>query len=426
MGVSAVRRYGLSTSFSVLAAVALITVAGCAKEAQSQLLPANAPLALVRGHNTSAVESVIYSFAGGSGSTADGVNPRAGLLSVDGTLYGTTFVGGDYRGEHPHGFGTVFSVTPYGTETVLYRFVRPGRYPYAGLIGVDGTLYGTTEEGEKGNEGTLFKIATSGAETVLHRFGRGADGAGPRAAMIDVKGTLYGTTEAGGGIGCNGYGCGTVFSITPSGEETVLHSFGSGEGAVPFGGLVNVKGTLYGTTYYGNASGVYGTVFAIAPSGKQTVLHGFKGSPSDGAEPWAGLVNVNGTLYGTTSVGGANSCRSSNQGCGTVFSITPSGMETVLYSFKGGMSDGGVPEAGLLNVNGTMYGTTYNGGLYGGGTVFSITPAGSETVIHSFNRPGSGDGAAPQADLIDVNGTLYGTTVGGGEYGDGTVFSLSP
>ncbi|HLY03089.1 MAG TPA: choice-of-anchor tandem repeat GloVer-containing protein [Candidatus Cybelea sp.] len=382
----------------------------------------------MREHAASAVENVIYSFAGGSGSMADGENPRAGLVIVDDTLYGTTFVGGDCRHKYNcHGSGTVFSVTPYGTETVLHRFSldRNGRYPYAGLTVVDGTLYGTTEEGGKGNAGTVFKIAASGAITVLHRFvPGGADAAGPRADMIDVNGTLYGTTGAGGGIGCDDYGCGTVFSITPSGKEKVIHSFGgSGDGKAPFAGLLNVDGTLYGTTSDGNASGFYGTVFAVTPSGKETVIHAFKEGAGDGEDPWAGLINVSGTLYGTTVNGGA-SCRSSNNGCGTVFSITPSGKEKVLYSFKGGTSDGVEPEAGLLNVDGTLYGTTAGGGTNSRGTVFSITLSGVETVLHSFGA--SGDGANPEAGLINVNGTLYGTTVKGGTDNDGTVFSLTP
>jgi uncharacterized repeat protein (TIGR03803 family) len=296
------------------------------------------------------------------------------------------------------------------------------------LINVDGTLYGTTTYGGTSkNDGTVYSITPSGGETVLHRFGGGADGAGPLGALTDVNGTLYGTTQSGGGVGCGSYGCGTVFSITASGKETVLHSFGgsgSGDGADPFAGLVNVNSTLYGTTYDGNGSGVYGTVFAVTLSGKETILHGFTGSPSDGAEPWAGLVSINGTLYGTTSVGGANSRRSSTQGWGTVFSITPSGGETVIHNFNG--TDGGEPRASLLNVNGTIYGTTYAGGVSGRGTVFSLTSSGGETVIHSFGA--SGDGWLPQADLINVNGTLYGTTTYGGVHCKtcGTVYSITP
>lgn len=383
-------------------------------------------LAAVRVHKASAVESVIYSFRGGSGSMADGANPRAGLVNLNGTLYGTTWEGGDYSKRFDfYGFGTVFSVTPNGTETVLHRFVGlDGRYPAARLIGVDGTFYGTTEGGGGRGKGTAFSITPYGMETVLHHFGGVSDGANPQARLTDVHGTLYGTTVAGGSSECDGSGCGTVFSITTSARETVIHRFGKGEGGVdPLAGLLKVNGTLYGTTYYGNASGVYGTVFKMTSSGKETVLHAFKGGPKDGAEPWGDLINVNGTLYGTTSKGGVSSyC---DGGCGTVFSITPSGKEKVLYSFKGGASDGEYPEASLLNVNGTLYGTTYAGGTHSSGTVFSITTSGAYTVIYNFGAT-SGDGVTPEAGLINVNGTLYGTTFSGGEYVHyGTVYSLT-
>ena len=155
------------------------------------------------------------------------------------------------------------------------------------------------------------------------------------------------------------------------------------------------------------------------------MLHSFGPYGSeDGVYPTAGLIDVNGTLYGTTGGGGA-SCSSSG-GCGTVFSVTTSGKETVLYSFAG-EPDGEFPVAGLLNVKGTLYGTTADGGARcsprGCGTVFAITLSGAETVLHTFRRI---DGEYPAASLIDVNGTLYGTTVYGGADGGGTVFSLSP
>ncbi len=360
---------------------------------------------------------------------ADGANPRAALVNLNGTLYGTTEAGGYYSTKfHRHGFGTVFSVTPYGKETVLHRFVgHDGRYPFAGLIAIDGTLYGTAEGGGRRGQGTVFSITPYGTETVLHQFDPvDEDGSGPEAGLTDVDGTLYGTTSAGGAGGCDGYGCGTVFSITMSGKETVIHSFGvKGEGAVPFAGLARVNGVLYGTTYSGLYSGVYGTVFKITPSGKETVLHAFTGGPKDGAEPWADLINVNGTLYGTTSTGGAHGKSNGycNEGCGTVFSITPSGKEKVLYLFKGYPSDGAYPVARLLNVDGILYGTTSGGGAHSRGTIFSVTTSGAETVLHSFNGL---DGGSPQAGLINVNGTLYGTTFyGGGSYGQGTVYSLT-
>jgi uncharacterized repeat protein (TIGR03803 family) len=310
-------------------------------------------------------ETVLHSFAG----SGDGKYPDAGLITVKGTLYGTTSDGGGSGCYNGTGCGTVFSITSSGTETVLHSFpYGDGSQPEAGLINVKGTLYGTTHNGGANNVGTVFSITTSGTETVLYSFKGGTgDGDYPAAALLNVKGTLYGTTYAGGTSGnCSG-GCGTVFKITTSGTETVLHSFAGGKhGIYPDAGLINVNGTLYGTTSFGGASGD-GTVFSITPSGKETVLHSFGASAGDGTNPYAGLINVKGTLYGTTVDGGANDA-------GTVFKITPSGKETVLYSFGLGSGDGNEPEAGLLNVSGTLYGTTFEGGANNDGTVFSLSP----------------------------------------------------
>jgi uncharacterized repeat protein (TIGR03803 family) len=155
------------------------------------------------------------------------------------------------------------------------------------------------------------------------------------------------------------------------------------------------------------------------------VLYSFKGGSADGEDPLAGLTNVNGMLYGTTYEGGANRCGSSGQKCGTVFTLAPSGTESVLHSFGAG-TDGAEPEAGLTNVNGTLYGTTSAGGVrcrHGGcGTIFAITISGTETVLHSF---GAGtDGMAPAGDLLNITGTLYSTTRDGGKNDLGTVFSI--
>jgi uncharacterized repeat protein (TIGR03803 family) len=287
-----------------------------------------------------------------------------------------------------------------------------------------GTFYGTTigggDRGSCGSSsycGTVFAITPSGKETVLHNFSAGADGAEPDADLISVKSTLYSTTLLGGAT--DG---GTVFAITTSGKERVLHSFGAkGDGVLPRAGLTDLNGTLYGTTETGGSGGCgsaggCGTVFAITTSGKETVLHNFLGG-TDGAAPLDDLIDVNGTLYGTTGGGGTSNA-------GTVFSIKPSGKEAVLYSFKGGKTDGAHPWAGLTNVNGTLYGSTVNGGASADGTVFSITLSGKETVLHSFAR--YEDGQYPYADLLDDDGTLYGTTAYGGVYGYGTVFTLKP
>jgi uncharacterized repeat protein (TIGR03803 family) len=256
--------------------------------------------------------------------------------------------------------------------------------------------------GDSMHHKTSAKQATGIVETVIYSFRNEGEKHGnePRAGLLNVNGTLYGTTYLGGNGGRrhrHGAGtafsrcCGTVFSVTPSGSETDLQKFGkNGDGKYPYASdLIDVDGTLYGTTRDGGTR--HGTVFAITPSGSETV-------------------------YGTTSGGGA-------YGRGTVFSITPSGTETLVHSF-GASGDGIEPEAELIAVNGTLYGTTYLGGaiLYGG-TVFSITPSGAEAVLHSFG--GAGDGANPQADLVDINGTLYGTTVLGGAHNHGAIYSLT-
>jgi uncharacterized repeat protein (TIGR03803 family) len=370
---------------------------------------------------------VLYSFKGGN----DGRDPHAGpLINVKGTLYGTTEYGGGPCHARCYG-GTVFAITTSGSESILHSFEvgsADGKNPRAGVIDVAGTLYGTTVSGGVASCycGTVFKVTLAGAETVLHNFAGEPDGFGPEYGLLNAKGTLYGTT-ANGGTSDDG----TVFAITPAGSETVLHSFtGAPDGAHPKSALIDVDGTLYGTTFYGGANcsshGGCGTVFTITPSGAESVLYSFKGG-SDGEYPTqAPLLDVNGTLYGTTKRGGANNL-------GTVFSITTSGAETVLHSFGGG-KDGIYPYGGLIDVKGTLYGMTSNGGSvscgrrYGGipgcGTVFKTTTSGDETVLHSFGSPK--DGKYPYGGLINVKGTLYGTATAGGTHDAGIVFTLSP
>jgi uncharacterized repeat protein (TIGR03803 family) len=261
-------------------------------------------------------------------------------------------------------------------------------------------------------------------EVVLHRFKDGSDGAFPTGDLLDVGGTLYGTTARGGRTFCGlGTGCGTVYAVSTSGKhERVIRQFAHGkdgeykDGEIPSGGLTDVNGALFGTTTSGGKA-LAGTVFKIvcrAARCSETVLHSFTYHANDGLAPNGDLIDVNGTLYGTTASGGVN-------GCGTVFSITPSGHERVLYRFKGG-ADSRYPLAGLTNVSGTLYGTT-QGEPYGYGTVFKITTSGTETVLHTFSGP---DGANPEATLTNVGGKLYGTTTYGGANWLGTVFSVTP
>ena len=392
--------------------------------------PASAPLA-ARAHSSSSTYKLLYSFAG----TPDGASPLAGLIAVHGKLYGTTLNGSkNYcsascgSNDCYLGCGTVFSVDPSGAERVVYNFngnfsdAQDGSWPFAGLTELKGTLYGTTSGGGLG-DGIVYSVTTSGKESVLHRFTGGSDAQGPEATLVAVKGTLYGTSVYGGGSGCGGAGCGTVFSISPAGKESVLYSFAGGsDGARMYSGVTYFHGKLYGATLEGGAgcgSTGCGTIFELSLSGKHRVLYSFGGT-SDGAFP-NGLTAVGKTLYGTTEGGGARSS-------GTFFSISKSGKLQTLYSFQD-IPDGNLPGANLLYLNGNFYSTTVGGGTTGVGTVYEISKTGSESVLYSF--AGGNDGNAPQAPVIGFKGALYGTTYEGGgtgcsSNGCGTIFSVTP
>jgi uncharacterized repeat protein (TIGR03803 family) len=324
----------------------------------------------------------------------------------------------------------VHRVAPASSYEVLDRFDNRGKdgaLPQASLVDLNGVLYGTAYLGGSGCDGygcgTIFSVTTKGTSRVLYRFTGEPDGERPAAALINMKDKLYGTTLAGGVHLCGGGGCGTVFSVTTAGTEKVLYSFGGGpsDGATPTGNLINVNGTLYGTTQGGGAYG-HGTVFSITTTGAERVLYSFGGSP-DGATPEAGLIYVNGALYGTTEGGGGSEC---DLGCGTIFRVETTGKEKVLHSFVGG-SDGESPRCNLLNVQGTLYGTTFGGGASGYGTVFSLTTTGKETVLYSFSQ--GAEGYEPSGGLVNLKKHLYGTTAYGGLKchggGCGTIFSIT-
>ncbi|HEY6487293.1 MAG TPA: choice-of-anchor tandem repeat GloVer-containing protein [Candidatus Cybelea sp.] len=286
-------------------------------------------------------ENVIYSFKGQH--AGDGDYPQAGLIAINGVLYGTTVNGGSAKCKgYVRGCGIVFSVTTSGTEQVLHLFngdgedrKGEGRFPYAGLTAMNGLLYGTTSGGGRhsqscfGGCGTVFEMSPSGSQyRVLYRFKGGKDGVGPNASLVSVNGRLYGTTNGGGGSVCNvsGFGCGTVFEMSESGNERILHRFTHGSDGAGPDSLVAAGATLYGTTIAGGAPGCQGygcgSVFELNTSGRDyAVLHGFLGSP-DGVAPSGPLLDVNGLLYGTTASGGKKG--QCFYGCfGTVFELTP-------------------------------------------------------------------------------------------------------
>jgi uncharacterized repeat protein (TIGR03803 family) len=343
-------------------------------------------------------ESLLHLFQGGR----DSGNPWAGLtMDASGNLYGTT-TGGILAG-----FGSVFKLTadPNGGwhETVLHTFTgkRDGGSPYGPVIlDAAGNIYGMTHNGGNANSGVVFELSpVSGGswhETILHNFTGGLDGGFPEDGLaFDSAGNLYGTASAGGtSFNCGG-GCGVAFKLSPTTSgtwhETVLHDFALGaDGGLPGSHFVlDAKGNLYSTTPLGGQVNTLfcggagcGIVYELSPQAngtwKQTVLHSFTGT-TDGDEPAEGGVTLDsaGNLYGTTALGGnLNDCP--GVGCGVVYKLSPAGdgtwNETVLYNFTEGNDGGGPFSAPILDSAGNLYGTTDGGGIYGYGVVWEVTP----------------------------------------------------
>ncbi len=325
--------------------------------------------------------TTLYSFTGGS----DGASPVGDLILSGNTLYGTA------SSAYSSANGTLFAVNTDGTGfTTVYSFTAgsgphygvtnsDGATPYAPLILSGNTLYGTAFSGGSSGDGTVFAVNTDGTGlTTLHSFSGGSDGANPRAGMILSGNTLYGTADAGGGSGK-----GTVFAVNTNGTGfttvysfTALNNNTNSDGSQPVAGLILSGNTLYGTALHGGSSGD-GTVFKLDTDGTGfTILHSFTGG-SDGAEPFAGLILSGNTLYGTARFGGSS-------GNGTVFAVNTDGTGfTTLYSFSqlkpnplGGVGindDGALPYGELILSGNALYGTAYEGGSSGYGTLFSLS-----------------------------------------------------
>ena len=351
----------------------------------------------------------LHEFAG----LPDGAAPFARVIfGPDGALYGTTVEGGIFAPVYCNGgCGIVFRLTqPARTctsdscpwkEAVLYSFtdLPDGTHPYSELVfDPAGNIYGTTSDGGGGPEdgifGTVFQLSPangSWTKNIIWRFNFfQPDGISPIAGVIlDRDGKLYGTA-AGGGLRCgrnNNYSCGTVYQLTPTSDGwtlDLLYSFHNGlDGGVPVASLVRDElGNLYGTTQGADTGshGVYGrdgSVFMLSPANDGwtfNVLHTF-GAPLrrqfGGHGPRATLTrDSQGNLYGTTAASGAN-------GFGNVFKLTPLGggwLYTSVYDFTGGEDGGGTSSNVVIDATGRLYGTTGGGGLYGQGVVWQITP----------------------------------------------------
>jgi uncharacterized protein (TIGR03437 family) len=371
-------------------------------------------------------------------------DPPASLMQgTDGNFYGTT------AGFEP---GTIFKMTPTGTLTTLYTFPLPGgnvRTNYStaayGLVqGRDGNFYGTTQIGGIGTCfinnvnlgcGTVFSVTPGGSETTLYQFDGKADGGEPNPNLIQATdGNFYGTTQF-GGVGCQPVvlGCGTIFRIAPGVPLTTIYRFGATttgpgpapDGATPFGGLIQASdGNLYGTTQFGGTGGTAGmggcgynpetlvtaagcgTIFKTTTGGSLTTLDVLAGRPG-AAVPAASLIQgTDGNFYGTTVEGGA-----SFPGMGTFFKITSSGALTVLYNFDASANGAYNPIGNFVQAgDGNFYGVAA-GGANGLGALYKITPAGVETVVHSFGAS-STDSANPNGLILGSDGNIYGTASG--------------
>jgi uncharacterized repeat protein (TIGR03803 family) len=357
-----------------------------------------------------------------------------------------------------------------GIYEQLYSFKGgvDGEQPVGKLTILDNVLYGATSAGGgKCACGTVYRLSATGAHHVIHKFtGAPADGSDPEGGVITLGGMLYGTTARGGAAGCPEYGgCGTVFSMTSAGADTVLHGFSQKEGAAPGadllvrgnslwgttslyggvfetlptgktrffdpppvyyfddGGLVDVDGTLYGAAFSGFTrcqTRTGGSLYAITTAGKASTVHAFQ-CGADGYGPEGTLAYANGFLYGTTQT--------------TIFSLSVTGsQENVIYTF-GGADDaiGGGP--GLTGYHGNFYGVSRSGGGTGCGgagcgTIYYFNLSGVYGVIYRFQ--GGVDGAFPNGRLLLWHNSLYGVTAAGGSgtkcgtAGCGTVFRFTP
>jgi len=400
----------------------------------------------------------VHASRSGGGARADSAHflragwSGTGSQDAQGNLYGTTLYGGSGGCVEANltGCGVVFRLTRYGGNfvvNVLYNFQggHDGAGPQGIVMDAEGNIFGLTGYGGRGDClsglgcGTLFELTPTQSgfwdETVLYRFTGGTDGGVPVGYPLkDAHGNLYGVTYQGGVVdGKCADGCGTVFALERRSmrwQETVIYDFlGLTDGAFPSAGLTSDKlGNLYGTTYFLGLYG-YGTVFELSRSGGtwiQSTLWAL-GNGSDGQFPDSNVVfDSAGNLYGTTIQGG-------EYGWGTVFELTPSAdgnwTESLLHSFLLGANDGNSPFAGVtLAADGTVYGTTVQGGADGDGTVFELTPSSggvwTETILFNGNSYAIG----PTTSLLEKRGHLIGATQAGGSGGSnvGCVFEVTP
>jgi uncharacterized repeat protein (TIGR03803 family) len=361
-------------------------------------------------------ESVLHSFGGGidglnTGIAGDSGNAGGLIQGSDGNFYGMTCCGGKFNK------GAIFRITAEGSESVVYSFAggADGASPSGSLIeGKDGNFYGTTfQGGSSAQAGTFFRVTPDGLHTVLYAFNANGDGAYPTSGVIQGSdGNFYGITREGGDCGYNQCG-GVAFRVTASGAETVICDFpdGSPGGLIPYSFVQGKDGNFYGTVS-GGANNL-GAFYQLTPAGTETVLYSF--TSADGTAGPVLFQGTDGNFYGATTSGGNGSVPFDGvSGAGTVFRITPAGVESVLYSFVGyDINDqdcGFYPNSLIQGNDGNLYGTCFNGGTYTG-VFFQVTPAGVESVLYPFQVGNlASNGGFPLGVIQGTDGNFYGVT----------------
>jgi len=347
-----------------------------------------------------------------NGGKNDGCNPGANVtFDAAGNIYGTT----DFCGPFGDGDGVLFKLAPDGTYTVLHEFdgVHDGAQPDGAVTLMrNGDLIGTTTSGGANNDGTLFNFTRKGKLKVLHDF-TDDEGSEARGNLYrDKAGNFYGTTLFGGSGGS-----GTVFKSAADGTTTVLHTFSGGaDGQFPEHGVIADKaGNLFGVTAFGGANGE-GSVFKIDTDGNFSTVYSFTGG-ADGGFLYGGLdIDSDGTLYGSTANGGTSNA-------GTVFKLTQDGTLTTLYTFTGG-TDGASPEGDMRLIGKNLYSTANAGGdpTCQCGVIYEVTAKGKQKVLHTFTGT---DGSGYSAGLTQNNDLLYGTVQYGAIQQKGAVYSVT-
>jgi uncharacterized repeat protein (TIGR03803 family) len=357
------------------------------------------------------------------GTCSNGGRPDAILQGTDGNFYGAAWDSQEGDSE-PYG-GTIFSLTPSGTFTVLHRFLpgsnnnySTGNNPFALTEGSDGMLYGATQGGGSSGGGVLFRIGTSGSGfRILHNFCSSpncVDG-GPGAMVLGTDGNLYGASYGGGGDGPNGYG--TIFRVVPStGAYAVLFSFGDKLcDCGPTGVTVGPDGTLYGMQ--GNA------LFHFTPSTGdfQTALLPFPVENELPSSPDTGLiVGPNGNLYGLYTI-------YPQQGTG-VFEVAPDGSNFQVFpEYNTGVASLSVM---LLATDGNFWVASYNG-TDGYGNIVTVSPSDGTLVGTATQFSGTdAAGSYPHVLIQAKDGAFWAMTQANGKaskgfFADGVVFSLN-